>query len=370
MISTCVRCLMNNNVDPSIKFTSDGLCNHCQRYDHLKSSRLNLDNTALDKIVSRIKASGNRKEYDCIVGVSGGVDSTYVAFLVKKMGLRPLAVHVDNGWNSELAVKNIENTLKKLNIDLVTNVLDWDEFKDLQLSFLKSSTPDCEIPSDHAIFATLWKEATKRNIKYIISGMNFATESLSVPNWSYGHSDWRYIKSVHKIFGKKKLKTYPHFSLFYLLYINIFKGIRTISILNYVNYNKDDAMSVLQGHLGWIYYGGKHFESIYTRFYQGYLLPKKFGIDKRYGHLSDLINSGQITKEEAINELQTVSYSIQQKNDDISFVRKKLELSEDEFEKILNQPPKIFNDYPNSFLFLNFLKFILNKLRFYRMYPK
>ena len=369
----CIRCIMNSDVDSSIFFDEQGLCNHCSRYDQLKSSRLFAKNgaeIALNKIVLKIKKAGLGKNYDCIVGVSGGVDSSYVVYLVKSLGLRPLAVHLDNGWNSELAVKNIENILKKLDVDLVTIVLDWNEFRDLQLSFLKASTPDGEIPTDHAIFAALWREAARRKIKYIISGMNFATESISVSNWSYGHSDWRYIKGVHKIFGKKDLKTYPHFSFLYLIYINLIKGIRTVSILNYFNYNKEQVMSILQKDLNWIYYGGKHYESIYTRFYQGFLLPKKFGIDKRYAHLSDLINSGQISKDAALAELDKDNYPIQQKDDDMFFVMKKLELSQDEFLKIMKQPKKNFSDYPNSSKFLFLLKFVVNKLRFYGVYPK
>jgi GMP synthase PP-ATPase subunit len=167
----------------------------------------------LDRLVNKIKLEGKGNDYDCIVGVSGGVDSTYVAWMVKKLGLRPLAVHLDNGWNSELAVKNIEQVLTKLGIDLLTHVLDWEEFRDLQLSFLKASTPDGEIPSDHAISALLWREAVKRNVKYIISGMNFTTESIYVPDWAYGHSDWKYIKAIHSKFGKVKLRSYQHFSL-------------------------------------------------------------------------------------------------------------------------------------------------------------
>ncbi len=364
---------MNNDVDKSIEFNEQGICNHCLRYDELLSSRVFKGQEAsneLAKLVSKIKKTGEGKEYDCIVGVSGGVDSTYVAYLTKQLGLRPLAIHFDNGWNSELAVKNIERVLKKLNIDLVTYVIDWDEFKDLQLSFLKASTPDGEIPTDHAIYALLWREAIKHNIKHIISGMNFTTESISVPDWSYGHSDWRYIKSVHKQFGSVKLKTYPHYNFLYLFYVNFIRRVRSVSILNYVDYNKDEVMALLQDKLGWVYYGGKHHESIYTRFYQGYILPKKFNVDKRYGHLSDLINAGQIEKEQALQEVKEEPYPVELQKQDIEYVGKKLGLSESEFSNIMQSKVKSYRDYPNSYEFVQFLRKLVNKLRHVGFYPK
>jgi len=207
--------------------------------------------------------------YDCIIGVSGGVDSSYVAYVVRQLGLRPLAVHLDNGWDSELAVSNIKNFLNKLDIDLYTHVLDWEEFKQLQIAFLEASTPDSEVPTDHAIMAVLYKEAAKRNIQYIILGVNTVTEAIHAPRWSYGHNDWRYIKSVNRLFGKIKLKRFPHFSLFNLIYYSIIKRIKIVRILDFVNYKKQEAMRILQDELYWKPYGGKHYESIYTRFFQG-----------------------------------------------------------------------------------------------------
>jgi N-acetyl sugar amidotransferase len=368
----CTRCIMDTSCDKEISFNTEGVCNHCLRYDELLSSRVILKNRGkiLEDIVAKIKKAGKGKEYDCIVGVSGGVDSTYVAYLTKELGLRPLAIHFDNGWNSELAVKNIERVLNKLEIDLHTYVIDWPEFRDLQRAFLKASTSDGEIPTDHAIFALLWQEANKRGVKYIISGMNFVTESISVPSWSYGHSDWRYIKDVHKKYGTIPLRTYPHFSFPYLFYVNIIRKVRTVSILNYVDYNKDHVMSVLQDKLGWEYYGGKHYESIYTRFYQGYILPKKFGIDKRYGHLSDLINSGQLKKEDALNEIEKSPYPSDMQEQDKVYVIKKLGLSLEQFDEIMNSQVKSFCDYKNSFDFVQMLKKLVNKLRVLGMYPR
>ncbi|MGR6860410.1 N-acetyl sugar amidotransferase [Aliivibrio salmonicida] len=368
----CTRCIMSNKADKKIIFDATGVCHHCHRYDELIDSRVVKEHDredALKNMVAKIKSSGKNKEYDCIIGVSGGVDSTYVAYLTKELGLRPLAVHLDNGWNSELAVKNIEKTLSKLDIDLYTRVVNWGEFKDLQLSFLKASTPDGEIPSDHAINALLWQEASKRGIKYILSGMNFITESISVPDWAYGHTDWRYISNVHKCHGTKKLSTYPHFSYLYLFYVNILKGVRTVSILNYVDYHKENAMKLLEDKLDWVYYGGKHYESTYTKFFQSYVLPKKFGIDKRYGHLSDLINAGQITREEALDDIKCSPYP-DNIEDDLAYVLKKFGLSQDDFEQIMNAPIKSFRNYKNSYAFLTKLKVIVNKLRLLGLYPK
>lgn len=369
----CTRCIMDTVADSSITFDASGVCHHCRRYDEMLSTRVvrgEAGKTVLDSLVGKIKAAGAGKEYDCIIGVSGGVDSTYVAYLVKQLGLRPLAVHLDNGWNSELAVKNIERVLSNLDIDLFTYVIDWEEFRDLQVAFLKASTPDGEIPSDHAIFSVLWREAAARGIKYIISGMNFTTESIYVPDWAYGHSDWRYIKDVHNKFGTKSIRTYPHFSLIYLLYVNLIHRIRTVSILNYIDYDKNEAMGVLTKKLGWQYYGGKHHESVYTRFYQGYVLPKKFGIDKRYGHFSDLINAGQMTRESALAEIQLPPYPENRQAEDLEYVSKKLGLKAGGFDQIMALPCKTFRDYKNSFEFVNTLKSVTNRLRGMGLYPK
>jgi len=355
-----------DTTDPDIVFDTDGVCNHCHRYDSQLSIRVYSKQdgeVALRKLVQDMTSDGKGKEYNCIIGVSGGVDSTYVAYLTKKLGLRPLAIHFDNGWNSELAVSNIEKVLNLLKIDLYTYVIDWEEFKDLQLSFLKASTPDGEIPSDHAINALLFKEASKRGIKYIINGMNFKTESMSVPKWAYGHADWKYIKAVHKKFGVRKLRKYPHYSLFDTFYYLFVKRIKLISILNYIDYDKDEVMKVLQSDLGWKYYGGKHYESVYTRFYQAYILPNKFNIDKRIGHLSDLIRSGNLTREEGLDALSNEIADPQLLARDKEFVMKKLSLSIEDFDQIMNAKPKLYTDYPNNSDKVAKLKGYMNVLR-------
>ena len=361
--------------DPLIFYDSKGECNHCKRYDNLVNDRIVESSSSkkeLKKIVKKIKNNGKNKSYDCIIGVSGGVDSTYVAYLTKKLNLRVLAVHFDNGWNSELAVKNIEQTLKKLNIDLYTYVIDWDVFKNIQIAFLKASVPDGEVPTDHAINALLFREASKRGIKYILNGMNFSSESMNVLDWSYGHQDWRYIKNIAKKFNKKiNLSSYPRYTFFKLFYYTFIKNIKVVSILNYINYDKNKVMKIIEKELDWKYYGGKHYESVYTRFYQGYYLPKKFGYDKRRGHLSDLIRAGQITRDFALEEIKKDPYpNPVLRADDIEFVEKKFEFESHELNKLLILKNKSFRDYKNSYSIVVFLKNLVNKLRKYNLYSK
>ena len=344
----CTRCLMDTT-DPEIQFDKNGVCNHCHDYDRLIQQRVlngQIGLQYLEGLVEQIKREGVGKPYDCLMGVSGGVDSTYVAYIVKKkFGLRPLAVHMDNGWDSELAVKNIEETLKRLNIDLYTNVLNWEEFKDLQLAFLKASTPDSEIPSDHAIWAVIGDMAEKLKVRYILTGFNVRTETHLPRAWSQGHFDWKYIQSVHRQFGKGRLKTFPHQSLF--VYYRRLLTLRRVDILNYLDYNKQEAMQLLENELGWKYYGGKHHESIYTRFYQGYILPTKFGYDKRRSHLSSQICSGEFSRDVALAELEKPTYAPSLQENDREYVVKKLGLDDAEFEAIMKLPRKHFLDYPS-----------------------
>ena len=337
--------------DPEIEFDERGICNHCRKYDELMQSNLfpaQERQRSLQDLVSRIKESGRKKKYDCLIGVSGGTDSTYTAYLVKNLGLRPLAVHLDNGWDSELAVSNIERTLKKLKIDLYTYIIDWEEFRDLQLAFLMASTPDCEIPTDHAIVAILSQVALRNNMQYIILGVNIATEAILPPRWSCGHGDWKYIKGIHKKFGKIKLRTFPHYNFIQWLFYFYMKYPEFINILDYINYNKKEAIKIIEEKLEWRNYGGKHCESIYTSFFQGYILPKKFRYDKRRAHLSALICSGQITREEALREIEKDQYPSEElKKEDKEYVIKKLRLSEEKFEEIMALPAKQFGDYPS-----------------------
>ncbi len=367
----CVRCVMDTT-DFEIQFDLQGVCNHCKSYEEKAARILHYDESGqreLKQLVEAIKLSGKEQPYDCVIGISGGVDSTYIAYLVKQLDLRPLAVHLDNGWDSELAVNNIEKVLKRLEIDLYTYVLDWEEFKRLQRSFLEASVPDAEIPTDHAIGAIVYRVAVEHNIKYVISGSNIVTEGILPSTWTYGVGDWHYIKSVSKEFGGSTPLKYPHYSFFDLAYYSLIKGIKTFRLLDYHPYIKSDAMRILQESLGWQYYGGKHYESIYTRFFQGYILPRKFNIDKRKAHLSTLICSGQMTREEALHELNNNPYTQQMQLDDRDYVIKKLGLTENEFEKIMKLPVKSSYDYPTMRNTLEKVRWVARSLRRFHLLP-
>ena len=344
----CSISVMDTIADPDIVFDEKGICNYY--YDYKKAAQEHVTEgeagwKKLEEIAAQIKESGKNQPYDCIMGLSGGVDSTYVAHLAKKLGLRPLAVHFDNGWNSELSVMNIENIVSKLGFDLFTYVINWDEFRDLQLSYLKASVVDIEAITDHAIFATLYRLAGEKNIKHILSGTNVQTENTLPKSWIFSKSDHINIQSIHKAFGTIPLKTFPFMDAKVKRYYQQVKGVRSVSVLNYVDYNKQAVKELIQKELGWRDYGGKHYESIWTRFYQGYILPVKFNIDKRKAHLSDLIFGGQITKEEALAELEKPIYDAAQQKTDFEFVLKKLGLTEAEFDAIMKTPRRSHYDF-------------------------
>ena len=346
-IQVCNRCVMDTT-DLDIVFDKQGNCNHCNAYLRNDFKINDTKTKQLQKAVKQIKKAGKGKKYDCIIGVSGGVDSTYVAYAVKELGLNPLAVHLDNSWNSELAVANIQKIIDKLEIDLYTYVIDWNEFRDLQMSFLKASTPGMEIPTDHAIMSILSKVAAKENIKYIINGSNSSSEFIMAKSWSEGiaQRDWLLIKNVLKKFGKVKLKTFPRTSMLNFFYYKLFKKQSIVNILNYVDFNKTNAMKLIQDKLDWVYYGGKHYESIYTRFTQSYIQPVKFNIDKRKAHHSNLICSGELTREEAIKDLTTNPYKDSKMlEEDKEYFIKKMRMTRDEFSNIMNAETKRYQDY-------------------------
>lgn len=339
----CSKSVMDTIADPDITFDNNGVCNYYYEFKKVETGNVfkgEPGKTKLQEIAVKIKEAGKNKSYDCIMGLSGGVDSTYVALIANELGLRPLAVHFDNGWNSELAVLNIENIVNKLGIDLFTYVIDWTEFKDLQLSYLNASVVDIEVITDHAIFATLYRLAAENNIKYILSGTNVQTENTLPKSWIYPKTDHINIKAIHKAFGSVPLKSYPFMDAKVKRYYQKIKGIQSISILNYVEYDKDETKRLITKELNWKDYGGKHYENIWTRFYQGYILPKKFNIDKRKAHLSDLIFSGQISKEEALVELQKPIYDQSQLKIDYDYVLKKFQLKEEDFESIMRKAPR------------------------------
>ena len=348
----CKRCIMDTS-DPGISFDKEGICNHCKDYDN-QMQYLHTEKE-LEEIVKKIKKDGEGKKYDCVMGVSGGVDSCMVAYIAKKYGLNPLAIHVDNGWNSEISQNNIERTLKKLGIDLYTHVIDWEEFKDIQIAFLKSSVANIDYPYDHAITALLFNKAEEMGLKYIIYGTNIKTEFIMPREWGYNSWDLKHLKAIYKKFGKMKvIKTLPVISLWKLFYDSFVKRIRIFRILDYIDYNKKETKEFLKREFDWKDYGGKHCESIYTRFFVGYVLPEKFGFDRNRAWLSTLVLSGQMTREEALKELKEGFYSSQKEmEEDKNYVIKKLGLTEKEFENIMNLPVKSYRDYPNNSLFLN-----------------
>jgi N-acetyl sugar amidotransferase len=337
----CSISVMDTIADPDIKFDDKGICNYYYEYlDAAKSNIVLGDNgrLRLKEIASQIKIRTKGEKYDCIVGLSGGADSTFLALLAKEIGLNPLLVHFDYGWNSELAVKNIESTVSKLGLDLYTYVMDWEEFKDLQRAYFKASVLDLDVPADHMIFGALFKVARKYNIKHILSGNNVATEHTLPKTWNYNKFDLKNLRDIHSKFGEGKLRKLPKLGLWYYAFYQLVKGINTYYLLNYVEYNKDDIKRVITEKLDWKDYGGKHHESVFTRFYQGYILPNKFGIDKRKAHLSNLIFAGQITKSEALEELGMPPYDLNMQKMDFEYVGKKLGFTLEEFDKILSLP--------------------------------
>ncbi|MFO0357173.1 MAG: N-acetyl sugar amidotransferase [Sphingobacteriaceae bacterium] len=343
---TCSRCLMDTTVN-GITFDEKGECTFCKIHDDLEKKYPLNDSSKkkLNTLVSKIKKDGKSKKYDCIVGISGGRDSSYTLYTAVKLGLKPLAVHFDNGWNSENAVRNIENLCKKLNVDLHTHVANWEEFKDLQKSFLKASVPDAEVPTDWVIFSVLFEQASNHNIKYIIHGHSFRTEGTTPLTWTY--MDGKYVNCIHGNFGKVKVKSFPIMSLSKYLYYTFFKRIKQVRLLYYLPYDEKKILQMLTDEVGWINYGGKHHESMYTGFFQSYILTRKFNIDKRKLHYSALMRSGQISKEKAQEIIKKDPYTGGQET--LNYCLKKLEYSEQEFNDIMNLPIKSFMDYSSYY---------------------
>lgn len=347
----CTRCVMDTT-DHEIVFDEDGVCNHCHYFENQLKHYWYPDERGkpmLAEMFAKVREFGKGKPYDSIIGLSGGVDSSYLACKVKEWGLRPLAVHVDAGWNSELAVKNIEQIVSAAGLDLVTVVVDWEEMRDLQLAFLKSHVANQDTPQDHAFFAALYNYAVKNGIKYVISGSNYATESILPVSWGYDPMDIRHLRAIHKRFGTTKLKTFPlvNFFEFHIYYPRI-KEMTVLRPLNLMHYSKQEAIEDLEKNYGWRYYGGKHYESRWTRFFQAYYLPTKFNYDKRKAHLASLVVAGEMTREAALAELEKPLYTDNELAEDKAFVAKKLGISVEELDELVHAPPKHYTDYPNN----------------------
>ncbi len=336
----CQRCVMDSRDDPALNIIA-GECSYCRGYRIVADRDLLSEpesSAALERVLRRIRETGRTRSYDAIMGLSGGVDSSYVAFLAREFGLRVLAVHLDNGWNSEIAARNIQNIVQKLNLDLFTHVIDWTEFRDLQRAYLAASVIDIEAITDHAILATLHRVAADRGIRFILSGTNLATEGILPRHWVFNKTDHVNIRAIHDAFGSIPLKTFPLFTTRQKKRVDLL-GIETVSLLNHVPYVKTEAKEIISTALDWRDYGGKHHESVFTRFYQGYILPTKFGVDKRNAHLSSLICSGQLSRDNALLELRKPAYDAGQLRADRIFVLKKLGYTEEEFDRLMTTPP-------------------------------
>lgn len=354
----CSRCILDTTV-PEIQFDEHGLCNYCKIHDKFEELYpLNeIGKERIRRKVEKIKRKGIAKKYDCIVGVSGGTDSTYCLYLAKKWGLKPLAIHLDNGWDTEIAMSNMRKATEKLGIDLKIIKVDWEEFKNLQIAFLKASVSDAEIPTDIGIYSVLYRVAVEEGIPYVINGHSFRTEGTCPIGWTY--MDGKYIDSVYKKFGEGKLKSFPNLKISNLLYYIFIKRIKEFRPLEYISYDKVEAGKILEKKLGWKYYGGHHYESIYTRFVVSFLLLKKFHIDKRKVSFSALIRTGQITREEALQEIRELPYPKEKVDKDKEYVIKKFELTDEEFDRILAMKPKKFLDYPTYYSTIRKLRFFI-----------
>lgn len=340
--TTCTKCILDTT-SKLIEFDKDGVCNFCHKFDYDAKDVLYVSDEVkkqrFETSINKIKELGKNKKYDCILGLSGGVDSSYLALIAKEQNLRPLVVHFDNGWNSEMAVKNIENIVGKLGFDLYTYVVDWEIFKDAQKSYVKASVLDMEVPTDMLIFAVLFDIAKKFKIKTILSGYNLATEGVLPRDWSYERKfDAVNFKNIVRKHGTPKtLSKFPYLGFYqYHIYKNYYQ-INLVALLNHLNYKKQDVKKRLIAELDWQDYGGKHYESIWTRFYQGYILPKKFNIDKRKAHLSNLILNKEISREEALKEMEVEPYPVDMQLEDKEYVCKKFGFTIEEFETLMNQ---------------------------------
>ena len=362
----CNRCIMDTT-DPEIDFDEYGVCNHCHHFDEIKDKYAFLDNEAeLDSLIKKIKDDGRDREYDCILGISGGVDSAYLAYLAKEYDLRVLAVHVDCGWNSEIAVSNIQKLCNKLGYDLHTIVVDWETIKELQRAYMFSGLPNLDIPQDHAFLSATYEYGLKHNIKYMLNGSNIATEGILPKSWGYDAKDFIAIKDVYKKCGRGliSLSKYPHMNLFKYYQFSYMNKIIRVDLLNYVDYSKKKAIDLLSKEFDWQYYGGKHFESRFTKFFQSYYLPKKFGYDKKRAHLSSLIVGGEMTRDEAVREMNDTSgYTEEEMLEDRDYILKKLDISLEEWECIMKAPCKTEDDYKNYKSTMEKLRKIKHKIK-------
>ena len=340
----CKRCIMDTTAG-NIEFDNNCHCNFCTNFieelNKAKFSDSKNREARLKKLVETVKKNGSGKPYDCIIGLSGGADSSYALYFSKKLGLRPLAVHMDNGWNSELAVNNIRNLVDKLEVDLHTHVIDWEEYRSLMQAFFDANVIDIELLYDNAMLAVNYQMAKKYRLKYILSGSNTSTEGMAMPDgWNWFKRDKKNIKNIGKKFGNVKLKTFPTIGMVGVV-VNILKGVKWVPFLDYFKYNKAMAMDFLTENFGFKQYPYKHYESVFTRFYQGYILPEKFNIDKRKLHLSTLICSGQMNRDDALEIIKDIPYPTKQDlENDKEYFLKKMKWNKKQMEDYISSPEK------------------------------
>lgn len=343
-----------DTTDSKITFDENGVCDHCNTFKSQIQPNWHPNDTGLamlQKTVEDIKKAGKGKDFDCILGMSGGIDSSYLLYLAKeKLGLRPLVFHVDAGWNTQLAVNNIERLIEKLGLDLYTHVIDWEEIKDLQLAYFESGVPHIDVPQDHAFFATMYHFADKYKVKHILTGGNYATECVRNPmEWMYFQSDSIQLKDIHRQFGARPLKNYPVTNiLWHKFYMPYFKGIKVYRPLDFMPYNKKEAMQLLMDKFGWQPYPQKHFESRFTRFYESYWLYERFGYDVRKVQFSSLILTGQMTRDEALEELKKLPYDKETIHHEFEYVATKLGISTQELQSYFEMPKKTYKDYKSQ----------------------
>ncbi|MBI2722902.1 MAG: N-acetyl sugar amidotransferase [Bacteroidetes bacterium] len=336
-----------------ISFDENGVCNFCHEYEQLAKETVDrprgIRYKELEDVVTILKEEGKTQQYDCLLGLSGGVDSSYMALVAKDHGLKPLVVHFDNGWNSEIANRNIEGVLRYCDFDLFTYVIDWNEFKDLQMAYIKASVLDIEVPTDQLIFASLFKIAKEKNIKSILSGNNIRTEGILPADWCYENKlDFINLYNINKKFGKNDLKNFPRLRLGDKARYKK-QGFKLVSILDKVDFDLKEVTERLIKDTGFKPFPGKHHESIFTRFYQGYILPRKFNVDKRKAHLSSLINSGNISREDALAELKKPTYDLDEQQKDLDYALKKFDLSPEQFDKIMKEKPVPHSVYGDEY---------------------
>jgi len=363
----CTRCIIDSRIS-DVTFDENGVCNYCTEFLNNRSHILNKNpedqRRELAAFVEKVKKSGKGKKYDCVVGVSGGVDSSWVLVQTVKLGLRPLAVHMDNGWNSELAQNNIENLVRKLGVDLFTYVIDWEEYRGLMQAFFDADVIDVELLYDNAMLRVIYQQTADHGLRYILTGINSATEGIRLPqNWTWNKFDKKNIEALAKRFGNMKIKSFPALGSLKWMWFYYVKLIQLTPFLDYFPYNKFETLKILQSEYAYKPYPYKHYESIFTRFYQGYILPKKFNVDKRMIHLATLVAAKQMTREEALRDLEGIPYpSLQELEDDKQYFLKKMGWTSEQLDEYLKRPEVPHDKYPSEKNFYNTVSNLPNLL--------